>query len=91
MKRNLTVLLLLAAFVWAPLVDSCRQVSVLPTKLLTVELADASLFTVSKDFPSPPRRLAILRRLQRERRNAPERTWSDNRLVEVSIRREIRI
>jgi len=91
MKRNLTVMMLLAAFVWAPLVDSCRQVSVLPARMLAVELADASMFTVSHDFPAQPRRVAILRRLQRERRNVPERTWTDNRAAEFAIRREIRI
>lgn len=91
MKRNLTIILLLTAFVWAPLLDSCRQVSVLPARMLAVELADASMFTVSKDFPAPPRRVAILRRLQRERRNTPERTWTDNSITEFAIRREIRI
>lgn len=84
-------MLLLVAFVWAPLLDSCRQVSVLPARMLAVELADASMFTVSKDFPAPPRRVAILRRLQKERRNAPGRIWADNRITEFTIRREIRI
>jgi len=91
MKRNLTVGLLLSAFVLGPLMDSCRQVSVLPARMLTVELANASMFTVSKDYPDPPRRIAILRRLQRERRTTPERTWTDNRITEFTIRREIRI
>ncbi|WP_143188164.1 hypothetical protein [Selenomonas ruminantium] len=85
------VMMLLAAFVWAPLADSCRQVSVLPARMLAVELANASIFTVSQDFPAPPRRVAILRRLQRERRNMPERTWTDNRVAEYAVRREIRI
>ena len=77
MKRNLTVMLLLTAFVWIPLMDACRQVSVLPARMLAVGLADASMFAVSKDYPAPPRRMAILRRLQRERRNTPERTWTE--------------
>ena len=91
MKRILTVVLLLTAFVWGPLMDSCRQVSVLPARMLAVELTNASMFTVSKDYPDPPRRVAILRRLQRERRNMPERTWTDNRITEFTIRREFRI
>ena len=49
-----------------------------------MELVDASMFTVSHDFPAPPRRVAILRRLQRERRNVPERTWTDNRAASDS-------
>ncbi len=71
--------------------DACRQVSVLPARMLAVNLADASMFAVSKDYPAPPRRMAILRRLQRERRNTPERTWTDNRITEFTIRREIRV
>ena len=71
--------------------DACRQVSVLPARMLAVELADASMFAVSKDYPALPRRMAILRRMHRERRNTPERTWTDNRITEFTIRREIRV
>jgi hypothetical protein len=91
MKRISIVVILLAAFVFGPLVDSCRQVSVLPARTMAVEFVGTSMFAINKDFPEPPRRVALLRRLQRERRSMPERTWSDNRIVDFGIRREIRI
>ncbi|MBQ7498315.1 MAG: hypothetical protein IJU00_10875, partial [Selenomonas sp.] len=70
---------------------SCRQVSVPPARTMAVEFVGTSMFAINKDFPAPPRRVAILRRLQRERRNIPERSWADNRIVDFGIRREIRI
>ena len=91
MKRISIVVILLAAFVFGPLVDSCRQVSVLPARTMAVEFVGTSMFAINKDFPESPRRVALLRRLQRERRSMPERTWSDNRIVDFGIRREIRI